>query len=53
MIINTETPEMYQARDFIATNWAAFVSHIREQSMTEEQAETEAQHVYEAIGGEA
>ncbi|EQA9896685.1 hypothetical protein ACX97R_004394 [Escherichia coli] len=30
---------MHQVRDFIAANWSLFTSHIREKSMTDEQAE--------------
>lgn len=52
MIISTEDVEMYQARDFIAANWSAFVAHVREKGWSEERAEQEAQRIYEAIGGE-
>lgn len=52
MIISTEDVEMVQTRDFIAANWSAFVSHIREKGWSEERAEAEAQRIYEAIGGE-
>ncbi|MDC9114876.1 hypothetical protein [Escherichia coli] len=36
---------MHQVRDFIAANWSLFTSHIREKSMTDEQAEEEAQRI--------
>ncbi|HGA8480916.1 TPA: hypothetical protein ACITN2_004341 [Salmonella enterica subsp. enterica serovar Virchow] len=52
MIISTEDVEMHQARDFIAANWRAFVSHISEKGMSEDRAEAEAQRIFEAIGGE-
>lgn len=52
MIIDAENVEMHQVRDFIASNWSLFSSHFRENSMTDEQAEEEAQRIWAAIGGE-
>lgn len=45
MVIDAENSEMHQVRDFIAANWSLFTSHIREKSMTDEQAEEEAQRI--------
>ncbi|WP_172949843.1 hypothetical protein [Escherichia coli] len=42
---------MHQVRDFIAANWSLFTSHIREKSMTDEQAEEEAQRIFVVVGG--
>lgn len=52
MVIDAENVEMHQVRDFIAANWSLFTSHIRQNSMTDVQAEEEAQHIFVAIGGE-
>lgn len=52
MVIDAENVEMHQVRDFIAANWSLFTSHIRENSMTDEQAEEEALRIFVVIGGE-
>ena len=51
MVIDAENSEMHQVRDFIAANWSLFTSHIREKSMTDEQAEEEAQRICVVVGG--
>ncbi|WP_097486247.1 hypothetical protein [Escherichia coli] len=51
MVIDAENSEMHQVRDFIAANWSLFTSHIREKSMTDEQAEEEAQRIFVVVGG--
>ncbi|EGH2839204.1 hypothetical protein J6187_003779 [Salmonella enterica] len=48
MVIDAENVEMHQVRDFIAANWSLFTSHIRQNSMTDVQA----QRIFVAIGGE-
>ncbi|EFN8262033.1 hypothetical protein EB651_23710 [Escherichia coli] len=35
----------------MAANWSLFTSHIREKSMTDEQAEEEAQRIFVVVGG--
>nr|QOC76606.1 hypothetical protein p99783-3T_00209 [Escherichia coli] len=52
MVIDAENSEMHQVRDFIAANWSLFTSHIREKSMTDEQAEEEAQRIFVVVGEE-
>ena len=51
MVIDAENSEMHQVRDFIAANRSLFTSHIREKSMTDEQAEEEAQRIFVVVGG--
>ncbi|NUC32156.1 hypothetical protein HUC17_02145, partial [Escherichia coli] len=51
MVIDAENSEMHQVRDFIAANWSLFTSHIREKSMTDEQAEEEAQRIFVVVWG--
>ena len=51
MVIDAENSEMHQVRDFIAANWSLCTSHIREKSMTDEQAEEEAQRIFVVVGG--
>ena len=51
MVIDAENSEMHQVRDFIAANLSLFTSHIREKSMTDEQAEEEAQRIFVVVGG--